>query len=462
MEKKTLRIISGSAVSALALAAIVSFLPTVSAFSVEHQSQMQKDLTLFANVLEEVHSQYVDEPNDTKLVNAAINGMLSALDPHSSYMDPTQYTEMQKDLSGEFGGVGLEVTMEGDTVKIVSLIDDTPAARAGLHADDTITKIDNHPIDKSNLDGAVGKMRGPVGSTVTLTVSRPGSPAPFDVVLKRALVHVNPVKARAEGNIGYIAISSFTERTTSGVEAAVSDLKKKIGPSLKGYVIDLRNDPGGLLDESINVSGDFLSTGRIVTVKGRGDKEVEHADATAGDIADGKPIVVLINGGTASAAEIVTGALQDDKRALVIGTRSFGKGSVQNIIPLDTGGALRLTTARYFTPSGRSIQARGIEPDIVVEQQIPAEIKAKMASIKSTSEGALSHHLKNPEGIENTQASPAYVPTKPEDDAQLQYALGLLRGTGPKGAPQVASGTPAKPIEIRQNNAHPNKEPVMN
>lgn len=461
MNRKVLPILSASVAVALAVIAGVSLLPANPAQSIEHQSRLQKDLTVIANVLQEVHSQYVDEPNDSKLVAGAISGMLTALDPHSSYMDAKQFAEMQKDLSGEFGGVGLEVTMEDDAVKVVSTIEDTPAARAGLRADDIITKIDDQSIDKPNLDSSINRMRGPVGSTVKLTVSRAGSPDTFDVVLTRALVHVKPVKARAEGNVAYIAISNFSERTSRGVETAVADMKKKIGPSLKGYVIDLRNDPGGLLDEAISVSGEFLNSGRIVTVKGRGNKEVEHADATAGDITDGKPIVVLINGGTASAAEIVTGALQDDKRALVIGTRSFGKGSVQNIIPLDTGGALRLTTARYYTPSGRSIQARGIEPDIVVEQQIPAAMKEKMKQrekmlgAKGASEANLTNHLKNPDGIENSTTSPAlaYVPTKPEDDAQLQYALNLLRTPSAQEAALVASRAPSKPIDVKQNTA---------
>jgi carboxyl-terminal processing protease len=350
---------------------------------------------------------------------------------------------MQNDLSGEFGGVGLEVTADNGAVRVVSPIDGTPAARANLRAGDIITSIDGTPVGKSGLANSVDRMRGPLGSKVTLTISRTGTDKPFDVTLTRAIVHVSPVKARVEGDVAYLSITSFSGRTSSALQTAIKDLKGKIGPELKGYVLDLRNDPGGLLDEAISVSGQFITSGRIVTVKGRGDQEVEHADATAGDIVDGKPIVVLINGGTASAAEIVAGALQDDKRATIVGTRSFGKGTVQTIIPIGkNNGALRLTTARYFTPSGRSIQAKGIEPDIVVSEAVPADLKGKTVASEAMGEGSLSNHLKNPDGgDENTHASPTYVSDKPETDTQLQYALGLLRGNS-----QLASGAASKPV----------------
>lgn len=453
MREKRVRIFAWSLISAAALAGIVATLTTVQAHTVPHQIDvgLQSKLDLLGDVLEQVHEQYVDKPDDAKIVEGAINGMLAALDPHSSYMNAKQYAEMQEDMSGQFGGVGLEVTIENDHLKILSPIDGAPAARAGLRANDLITKIDGTPVDKANIGGAVAKMRGPVGATVTLTISRGGVEEPFDVALKRNVIRVDPVKFRAEGSVGYLAISSFTDETSIGVEKAIEELKQTIGASLKGYVVDLRNDPGGLLDAAIAVSGDFLKTGKIVNVKGRDGSELEHADAVAGDITDGKPIVVLINGGTASAAEIVAGALQDDKRATIVGTRSFGKGTVQSIIPLGKGkGALRLTTARYYTPSGRSIQAKGIDPDIAVEQKIPASLGAKLSTFSVPSEGSLSNHLKNPNGDESASASLAYVPDNPADDTQLQYALGLLGKSSvaaavsvPKAAGNATAGAPA-------------------
>ncbi len=457
MEKKNLRTLSRGVAAATICAGFLLTLSGVDAHTVSNRDdkKAQNALNLLTTVIEQVHTNYVDKPNDTKMIEGAINGMLAALDPHSSYMDAKQYVDMQKDLSGEFGGLGLEVTSDDNSIRIMSLIDGTPAVRAGLRTGDLITRIGGEPVGKSSLANSVGRMRGPIGSTITLTISRTGTDKPFDITLKRALVHVNPVKSRTEGDIAYLAISSFSDKTGTALAAAIDDLQKKLGPSLKGYVLDLRNDPGGLLDEAITVSGQFIKAGKIVSVKGRGDKDVEHADAVAGDITDGKPIVVLINGGTASAAEIVAGALQDDKRATIIGTRSFGKGTVQNIIPLGKGnGALRLTTARYFTPSGRSIQAKGIEPDIVVNEKIPPDMKGKAAASEAMGEGSLSNHLKNPDGEENTHASPTYVSVKPEDDTQLQYALGLLRGN----TPQIASGTPAsKPVVV----VKPGSGPVL-
>jgi carboxyl-terminal processing protease len=440
---KSIRVFAWSLVSAAALMGILIALPAGQAHTASHQagsSGLQSKLDLLGDVIEHVHAQYVDRPDDAKMVEGAINGMLATLDPHSSYMNAKQYAEMQEDMSGEFGGLGIEIKLMSDALKIVAPIDDTPATRAGLRANDLITKIDGKPVDMSNIDGSVAQMRGPLGAPVTLTISRNGVEQPFDVTLKRDVIHLSPVKARVEDNVAYLAISSFTEQTPAAVEKAIAGLKDQIGSSLKGYVLDLRNDPGGLLDASITVTGQFLKAGKIVSVKGRNGLELEHAEAVAGDITNGKPIVVLINGATASAAEIVTGALQDDKRATVVGTRSFGKGTVQNIIPLGKGnGALRLTTARYYTPSGRSIQAKGIDPDIVVEENVPAQIRAKLSAVTVPGEGSLSNHLKNPEGDENAAASLAYIPEKAEDDTQLQYALGLIRGTA-----VVAAGPSSK------------------
>jgi len=395
-------------------------------------SEIYKQLDLFGDVLERVRADYVDKPDDAMLIDSAINGMLAALDPHSAYLNPKNYRDMQVQTRGEFGGLGIEVTMEqgSGVVKVVSPIDDTPAAKAGLQTNDLITHLDGEQIVGLTLEQAVDKMRGPVNTPITLTIVRKGRDEPFDVKIVRDVIRINAIKARAEGDIIYVKVSTFNEQTHANLVKAVDGLKKSI-KTLRGYVIDLRGNPGGLLDQAIAVSDDFLDKGAIVLTKGRGLEETQRANARPGDIADGKPIVVLINGGSASASEIVAGALQDHKRATIIGTRSFGKGSVQTIIPLGGGaqnGAIRLTTARYYTPSGRSIQAKGIEPDVAVEQELPAELQAK-ASNRMPSEASLRGHLKGEtkDGKEGSGSS-NYVPKEPEKDAQLQYALKMLRG----------------------------------
>jgi carboxyl-terminal processing protease len=336
--------------------------------------------------------------------------------------------------------------MENGVIKVVSPIDDTPAAKAGLMANDLITHLDNEAISGLTLEQAVEKMRGPVNTPITLTVVRKGREQPFDVKVVRDVIRINPVKYHAEGDIGYVKISTFNEQTHANLVKAVEALDKKIGPNVKGFIIDLRNNPGGLLDQAIAVSDDFLEQGAIVLTKGRNNEETQRANAHAGDISDGKKIVVLINGGSASASEIVAGALQDHKRATLIGTRSFGKGSVQTIIPLGANGALRLTTARYYTPSNRSIQARGIEPDIVVAEAIPDDLKAKIGAEKPRGEASLRGHLINPDGTDNDgkneeSGSPSYVAKDADKDTQLQYALDFLHGTA-KG-PEAASNAPA-------------------
>jgi carboxyl-terminal processing protease len=344
---------------------------------------------------------------------------------------------MQVQTRGEFGGLGIEVTMENGVVKVVAPIDDTPAAKAGLQANDLITHLDNEQIVGLTLEQAVEKMRGPVNTPITLTIVRKGVDEPFDVKVVRDIIRINAVKAHNEGDVAYIKITTFNEQTHTNLTKAIEDAKKSI-KDLKGYVIDLRNNPGGLLDQAIAVSDDFLERGAVVLTKGRNNEETQRAQAHPGDITDGKKIAVLINGGSASASEIVAGALQDHKRATIIGTRSFGKGSVQTIIPLGANGAIRLTTARYYTPSNRSIQAKGIDPDIVVEQELPEELKAKAAAEKARGEASLRGHLKNPEAEnaeedgkepKETSGSSAYVPKEPEKDTQLQYALSFLRGT---------------------------------
>jgi len=394
-------------------------------------SEIYRQLDLFGEVLARVRSDYVEKPDDDKLIEAAINGMLMALDPHSSYLNAKQLREMQVETQGEFGGLGLEVTMEKGLIKVVSPIEDTPADKAGLQSGDLITALDKEPIQGLTLQEAVEKMRGPAKVPITLTIVRKGVDDPFDVKMIRDLIHINPVKYDAEDDVGYIRITTFNEEATANLQEAVENLKKEIGPKLKGYIIDLRNDPGGLLDQAISVSDAFLDEGAIVITKGRNLEETQRANARPGDITDGKKLVVLINGGSASASEIVAGALQDHHRATIVGTRSFGKGSVQTIIPLGSNGALRLTTARYYTPSGRSIQAKGIEPNVVVEEDLTDNLNK--AAKSEESEANLRGHLKGEDEEENSKdkeegGSSSYVPQDKDKDTQLKYGIDLLRG----------------------------------
>lgn len=393
-------------------------------------SEIYKQLDLFGEVLERVRADYVEEPEDAKLIESAINGMLTALDPHSAYLNPKHFRDMQVQTRGEFGGLGIEVTMEDGVVKVVAPIEDTPADRAGLMSGDLITHLDKEQILGLTLQEAVEKMRGPVNSPIGLTIVRKGVEDPFEVKVVRDMIHINPVKYNAEGeDVGYIRVTTFNEQTTENLQQAVDDLKKKLGPNLKGYIIDLRNNPGGLLDQAISVSDAFLDQGAIVLTRGRNLEETQRSNARQGDITDGQKIVVLINGGSASASEIVAGALQDHERATVVGTRSFGKGSVQTIIPLGSNGALRLTTARYYTPSGRSIQAKGIDPEIVVEEELPEELKKKQEVQGTRGESNLRGHLRGEfEDDEEESGSSSYVPQDKEKDTQLNYALDLLRG----------------------------------
>ncbi|MEM7191344.1 MAG: S41 family peptidase [Pseudomonadota bacterium] len=395
-------------------------------------SEIYKQLDLFGEVLERVRADYVEQPEDSKLIETAINGMLTSLDPHSAYLNPKHFRDMQVQTRGEFGGLGIEVTMENGVVKVVSPIEDTPASRAGLMSGDLITALDKEQILGLTLQEAVEKMRGPVNSPISLTIVRKGVEDPFEVKVIRDMIHINPVKYNAEGeDVGYVRITTFNEQTTENLTRAVRDLKKKLGSNLKGYIIDLRNNPGGLLDQAISVSDSFLDQGAIVLTRGRNLEETQRSNARKGDITDGERIVVLINGGSASASEIVAGALQDHKRATVIGTRSFGKGSVQTIIPLGSSGALRLTTARYYTPSGRSIQAKGIDPEIVVEEELPEELKKKQEVIGTRGEANLRGHLRNEatkDQEEEASGSSSYIPEDKEKDTQLNYALDLIRG----------------------------------
>jgi carboxyl-terminal processing protease len=390
-------------------------------------SDTYQQLNLFGEVFERVRAAYVEKPDDNKLVQSAINGMLAGLDPHSSYMDPSSLRDIQVQTRGEFGGLGIEVTMEDGLVKVVAPIDDTPAAKAGVMANDIITKIDNEQLHGLTLNQAVEKMRGPVNTKIKLTIMRKGQDKPIEVTIVRDVIRVKSVRSHANGDdVGYIRITQFSEQTTEGLKKAISDLTSQLGADkVKGFVIDLRNNPGGLLDQAISVTDAFLDRGEIVSTRGRNAEETQHFNARPGDLTKGKPIIVLINGGSASASEIVAGALQDQKRATLVGTRSFGKGSVQTIMPLGAGnGALKLTTARYFTPSGRSIQAKGIEPDIKVLQDMPSDLKART---DAEGEASLRGHLKA-EGSEES-GSQSYVPTDEKDDRALKEAFDLLRGT---------------------------------
>jgi carboxyl-terminal processing protease len=390
------------------------------------QVDTYRALILFGGVFDQVRAHYVEKPDDGKLIESAINGMINGLDPHSSYMDSQSFREMEVQTQGEFGGVGIEVTLENGFIKVVAPIDGTPAAKAGIRAGDIITDLDDEPVSGLTVDQAVEKMRGPEDSVIRLKITRKGNEAPLEIAITRAKIQVRSVRAELEGSdVGYIRITQFTEQTTDGLKMAITQITNQIpNDKLKGYVIDLRNNPGGLLDQAVSVSSAFLEHGEIVSTRGRDPEETERFNARSGDLTKGKPVIVLINGGSASASEIVAGALQDHRRATLVGTRSFGKGSVQTIIPLGSGnGALRLTTARYFTPSGRSIQAKGIAPDIEVLQDVPKEA----GIIEIEAESSLRGHLKGDGGEE--AGSQSYVPADEKDDKALVMALELLRGT---------------------------------
>jgi len=390
-------------------------------------SDTYRQLNLFGDVFERVRSDYVEKPDDSKLVESAISGMLTGLDPHSSYMDAKSFKDMQVQTRGEFGGLGIEVTMEDGLIKVVSPIDDTPASKAGIQANDIITNLDDEAVQGLTLNQAVDKMRGPVNTKIKLKIIRKGQDNPIEVTLTRDNIRVRSVRARVESDdIGYIRITTFNEQTTEGLKREIASLTKQIGEDkLKGFILDLRNNPGGLLEEAVTVSDAFLERGEIVSTRGRNAEETQRRVAHSGDLTKGKKVIVLINGGSASASEIVAGALQDHKRATLIGTRSFGKGSVQTIIPLGSGnGALRLTTARYFTPSGKSIQAKGITPDIEVLQDVPDELKSRT---DTKGEASLRGHLKGDAGKEQT-GSQSYVPPDAKDDKALKMADDLLHG----------------------------------
>lgn len=386
-------------------------------------------LNIFGEVMERTKSSYVEDVSDKQLIESAINGMLTSLDPHSSYLDAEDFKYMNEQTSGKFGGLGIEITMENSVVKIISPIDDTPAAKAGLKAGDYITDIDGQTVVGQTLNEAVSKLRGKVGTKVKLTIRRANT-KPFTVTLKRAEIKVQSVKHEIKNNdILYIRISAFNEDIDEGITKAVNDARKKLNKKLSGIVIDIRNNPGGLLDQAVKVSDLFLQQGEIVSTRSRNEEDTVKYSATPGDIADNLPIVVMINEGSASAAEILAGALQDHKRAIVLGEKSFGKGSVQTVIPLRNNGAMRITTARYYTPSGRSIQAKGIEPDVVVKQ---AKIEEIDNSDWTISEADLKGALKNEQNDGKAKSNKADDGNKTDNnkdvkDYQLVRALDLVK-----------------------------------
>ncbi|WP_445376661.1 S41 family peptidase [Niveispirillum fermenti] len=449
------KLFSSAAIAALLAFTAPALVVSPAAARQPLKSETYKQLDLFADVFERVRSEYVEEVTDEQLIEAAIDGMLTSLDPHSSYLNKKNFADMRVQTRGEFGGLGIEVTSENGFVKVISPMDETPAARAGVQPGDYITHLNDEQIVGLSLNEAVEKMRGPVGSDIRITIRRDNVAEPIQLNLTRANIKVQSVRFRAEDNIGYIRISSFNEQTQPGLDRAIARLKEQLGPKLIGYVLDLRNNPGGLLDQAVSVSDTFLEKGRlIVSTRGRGGKEGDRYTAKPGDSADGLPIVVLINGGSASASEIVAGALQDHKRAIILGTQSFGKGSVQTVIPLQgQQSAMRLTTARYYTPSGKSIQQLGISPDIEVQ---PAKVEELAQAAQRRREADLPNALRNTDqgGTRpGTPAAPAPasppVPNAPADpganvtpsttptaqppapepvDYQLSRALDLLRG----------------------------------
>src|SRR5258706_11484595 len=378
MRKTSLVLIGAAAGAALTLLAIQPRIPSIGSIAkAAGSADTYRNLNLFGDVFERVRADYVEKPDDAKLVESAISGMLTGLDPHSSYMDGKSFRDMQVQTRGEFGGLGIEVTMEDGLIKVVSPIDDTPASKAGIMANDIITTLDDEAVQGLTLNQAVEKMRGPVNSKIRLKIVRKGQDNPIEVTLVRDNIRVRSVRARTEGDdIGYIRITTFNEQTTEGLKREIASLSTQIGDKLKGYIIDLRNNPGGLLEEAVTGSHALLERGGIVSTRGRNAEETQRRSPHPGDLTKGKPLIVLINGGSASASQIVAGALQDHKRATLGGTRSFRKGPVQTLIPLGSRhGALRLTTAPYFTPSGKSIQAKGNVPHIEVVQELPESLK---------------------------------------------------------------------------------------
>ncbi len=393
----------------------------------ENRQETYKQLNLFGDVFQRVQEQYVEEVTDKKLIESAISGMLQSLDPHSSYLSPESYKDMQVKTKGKFGGLGVEITMEDGVVKVVSPIDDTPAANAGMKSGDLIIGINGESIRGLSINDAVSQLRGPVGSKVVITVVR-DKKDPFEIEIIRDVIKIRSVRHNIIKNIGYVRLTTFSDTTTSGLKKSIDEIKKELGEKFQGLILDLRNNPGGLLNQSISVTDSFLNQGEIVSTQGRKDDDSSRTFAKKGDIIDGKPMIVLINSGSASASEIVAGALKDHSRAIIVGTRSFGKGSVQSIIPLAGNGAMRLTTARYYTPSGISIQAKGIEPDIIVEAGITKLTKETPENRREENlRGALDTNKQDTkkDSVDKPELTPV---EKLLQDNQISRAVDLIRG----------------------------------
>jgi carboxyl-terminal processing protease len=418
----------------------LQFAAPVLAQSSNERSSVYEQLDLFGDIFERIRSQYVEEVDEAELIEAAINGMLTSLDPHSSYLSPKAAADMRVQTRGEFGGLGIEVTQQDGFVKVVSPIDGTPADAAGIEAGDFITHVDGETVLGLTLNQAVEMMRGPVGSEIIITVVREGEDEPFDVSIIRDTIKLTAVRSRVEGSSVVLRITTFNDQTYPNLSDGIAKQVEELGgiDNVNGFVLDLRNNPGGLLSQAIRVSDAFLEKGEIVSTRGRDPQDGDRYNASPDDLAEGKPIVVLINGGSASASEIVAGALQDHRRAVVVGTRSFGKGSVQTVMPLGGDGAIRLTTARYYTPSGRSIQALGVSPDIIVEQprrEDNEEAEDEDGTNQRRSEADLRGSLLNDslsdeeiEQIEADQAEAEMAAKLRNDDFQLSYAIDLLKG----------------------------------
>jgi carboxyl-terminal processing protease len=392
--------------------------------------EVYQELNFFGTVFDRIRAEYVDPPDEQSLIRAAINGMLTSLDPHSSYMDPSEFDSMQEDTSGQFGGLGIEVTLEDGVIKVVSPIDDSPAQKAGILADDYIVELDGKSVQGMSLDDAVAQMKGKIGTSIKLTVVRDGVKDPIYFTLTRDVIAQSVVKSELDGDVGVIRLARFTEQAFPGIQKAIASLyEENKGQAPKGIVLDLRNNPGGLVDQAVDVADAWLKEGAVVLTRGRTDAESTRYDAKPDDL-DAKlasvPLVVLINGGSASAAEIVAGALQDHKRATLIGTRSFGKGSVQSIIHMGDEGGIRLTTARYYTPNNRSIQAAGIQPDITITEDVPADLKGHDEIL---GEAGLNGQIGGGTQPVATTGSSVYVPDDKTKDTQLQYAIKLIDGT---------------------------------
>ena len=417
-----------------ALGAMVPMIVTSSTAKESSAKTTYEYLDLFGEIFDRVRSNYVEKVDEKKLIESAIDGMLASLDPHSAYLPPRNFQDMREQTKGEFGGLGIEVTMENGFVKVVAPIDETPAAKAGLQAGDFVTHINGESVLGLTLSEAVEKMRGPVGSEIKITISRKSKNEPFDVTITRDIIKIRAVRARREGDVAFIRITTFNEQTFKNLKSSIAKLRKEIGDDkLKGYVVDLRNNPGGLLSQAIAVADAFLEKGEIVSTRGRDLEAADRVNARPGDLTGGKPIVMLINEGSASASEIVAGALQDQRRAIILGAKSFGKGSVQTVMRLGDKGAMKLTTARYFTPSGRSIQALGIEPDILVEERkitVAKTGKKRVTRSEADLRGRLKNELSEDEKRQLKEERKRHERTAKlrSEDFQLAYALDLLSG----------------------------------